>query len=140
MKANVDIYYSEVEDIVIDESGSDTSEITGWDSDSSDDVQALNLKVLCWQNYTQLCISEKFVSTTQHKTSLQSLGEVKIEEATHMNMDSLVNTILVLFLMDVIQLFMTETNEYYNQYLNTPDSDIRCSGHTDMTTGNIMWL
>jgi hypothetical protein len=29
MKANVDIYYSEVEDIVIDESGSDTSEITG---------------------------------------------------------------------------------------------------------------
>jgi hypothetical protein len=39
--------------------------------------------------------------------------------------------------MNVIQLLMAETNEYYNQYLNTLDSDTRCSGHTDVTTGNI---
>jgi hypothetical protein len=71
---------------------------------------------------------------------MQSLGEVKIEEATHMNMDSSAITVLFSFLMDVIQLLMAETNEYYNKCLNTHDSDIRCSGHTDMTTGNIIWL
>jgi hypothetical protein len=84
-----------------------------------------------------LCVTEQFRSTTQHKTSKQSLGGVKIEEAPHMDKDYSVIIVLFLFVMDVIQLLMAETKEYCNQYLNTLDSDIRCSGHTDMIAGNI---
>lgn len=47
MKANVDIYDSEVEGIFVDESGSDTAEILGWGSDSSVDIQAYMSTELC---------------------------------------------------------------------------------------------
>jgi hypothetical protein len=50
MKADVDIYYTEVEDIFIDESEIDALEIIGWDSDSYVDIQSSILKDVCQQN------------------------------------------------------------------------------------------
>jgi hypothetical protein len=64
MKGNVDIYYAEVKDIFIDESGSDNSEIICWDSNSSVDIQASNLKLVCQLNDAQLCVSENVRSAT----------------------------------------------------------------------------
>jgi hypothetical protein len=69
MKTNVDIYDSEVKDIFVDESGNNTAEITGSDSDRSIYIGVLNLKLVCYQNYAQWCVSENFRSTTQHRTS-----------------------------------------------------------------------
>jgi hypothetical protein len=52
-----------------------------------------------------------------------ALSGLKIQEAPHVNTDSLPITVFLLLFMDVIQLLVAETNKYYNLYLDTLDND-----------------
>jgi len=76
-----------------------------------------------------LCIS----SQPARLSDVIPLKHWGIQEVPHMNKDSLPATDFLLFFIEVIQLLVTKTKKYYNQYLHTCDNDGRCSWLPDMT-------
>jgi hypothetical protein len=83
-----------------------------------------------------LQVGVKFILGQGHRTpgilvvsilSLEVSSGLRIQDVPHMNKDSTPITVFLLFLMELIQLLMAETNKYYNQRIYILDNDSRCS-------------
>jgi hypothetical protein len=61
-------------------------------------------------------------------------GELRIQALPHVNKDSIPITVFLLFFMEVIKLSVAETSKYHNQYLDTLNTDSRCSQLPDVIT------
>jgi len=101
---------------------------------SDDPVDMMKKTLLLWAA-TKMQVWVKFVFGQDHNT--WNVGGThpftgghcgfKIQEAPYVNKDSAPIIIFLLFFVEVIQLLVAETTKYYNQYLDTLDTDSKHS-------------